>query len=283
MIKRTLVFIITLILLTNLASALIINSVAADTLAPGQEGLIRIEVENIFDDDAKDVSLALQFKDIPFIPIGTSEQSTDEIEEDEDEDFVFRVKTANDAKPGDYEIPYTLTFEIDNDDRSRSGTIGIKVRANPDLVFTADSNNAVQGRQSQINFKIINKGFFDARFVSVRIIPEGFTLLSESEVYIGTVDSDDFETATFDARFNKDNSDFVAVIEYIDFDNKKIIENVEIPLTVYSQEKAIELGIIKKSNTLTIALILIAIILLWILYRTIRRRQRLKRSLRNGN
>ena len=44
------------------------------------------------------------------------------------------------------------------------------------------------------------------------------------------------------------------------------------------REKALELGIISKNNTLMYALIVVILIILWIAWRSFRKRQRLKRS-----
>ncbi len=282
-ITKSMVLILSILMLTlNLSSALIINSVTTDTLTPGQEGIIRIEIENPFDDKVEDVSLNLQFTNLPFIPIGSSEQSIEEIEDNEEEVFVYRIKSSSNIAPGDYEIPYTLKYVIDSVEKSRIGAIGVKVQANPDLSFSISTENPVQNKQGSITLKIVNKGFSDARFVSIKALPEGFTLLSEDEIYIGTVDSDDFETATFDVIFQNQNSDFVAVVEYKDFENKKIIENVNLPIKVYSEEKAIELGITPKNNTLIYVAIAIAIVFVIILWRVLKKRRRLKRSLRNN-
>ncbi len=263
----------------RLASALTINSVTADTLLPGQEGKIRLEIENTLNKDVIDVSLILQFNTIPLTPIGSSEQSVDEIREDDEETFVFGLKAETDIKPGDYEIPYTLSYEIEGKEKSRQGSIGIKVRAHPDLAFSVTTENPVEDQQGSINLKVINKGFSDARFVSVRALADGFTLLSDDEVYIGSVDSDDFETATFDVVFKTRDASFNALVEYTDFDNKRIIKTLTLPFRVYSKEEAVELGIIKRDNTFVYIGIVIMLVLLWIFVRMIRKRRRLKRSM----
>jgi len=274
------------LLTSNMASAVVVNSVIADTFVPGQEGKVRIEIENILNDDVEDLSLFLKFTNLPFIPIGTSEQSIDEIKEDEDEDFVFTFKASSTIAPGDYEIPYTIEYKIQGDEDiiKKDGSLGVKVKANPVLSFTTALENPVEGRRGTITLKIVNKGFSDARFVSVRILPEDFTVLSGTEVYIGEIESDDFETVTFNVIFNKISPNFQAIIEYLDFDNQKVIENLELPLTVYSQKRALEIGIIQPSNTTTYLLLALTLVLLIIFWRIFRKRQRLKRSqiLREG-
>jgi hypothetical protein len=276
--KIAIIFALVLALVLNQASAVIVQYVQTSTLSPGQEGLIEMEVENILEDDAEDVSLTLIFANLPFIPIGTSELTIDELEENEDENFFFRIKASNKVVPGDYEIPYTLEFKINDVEKSRTGTIGIKVTADTKLSYSVDTKNPIIKQQGQIIFKVINKGFSDARFVSVKVLPEDFTLLSDDEEYIGTIDSNDFETVSFEVIFKETNSDFIAVVEYLDFNNKKKIETVILPLIVYSQERAIELGLMKKDTTPQIIAIAIFLILIWILWRIIRKRRKLKKS-----
>lgn len=278
---KSLAFLLSLILTINLASAVVVNFVEVSPIAPGEEGEIKIEIENNFDNDVKDVSLLLDFTGSPFIPVGTSEQSVDEIEEDEEEDFLFKFRASTNTVPGQYEISYTLSYEDPDDPKSRQGTIGVKVTANPDLDFSLTADNPVLNNQGRVSLKIINKGFFDARFVSVRVIPEGFTLLSDDEEYVGEVESDDFETANFDVVFTDTDAKLLAIVEYRNFENEKVIENIELPVTVYTQDEAIALGIIQQSPTVFYVAAVVVLIILIILWRWWRKRQRLKRSMKN--
>lgn len=272
-----------ILLISNLASAITINSVDTTTLAPGEEGTIRIEIENNLNDQAEDITFRLDFTDLPFIPIGNSEFSVNELDEDEDEDFTFRIKASQDITPGDYEIPYTLTYFINGEEKpERKGSIGVTVEADPELSYTVSTETPVQGRQGQITLRIVNKGFADAKFVNVRILPQGFTLLSEREVYIGTIDSDDFETATFDVIFDEVAPTFSATVEYRNFNNERITKNINLPFEVYTEQDAIKAGIIQPSYTLYYIIAVVVIIILLIIWRSIRKRRRLKRSMQNS-
>lgn len=251
-----------------------IKSVSTDSLSPGESGEIRVEIENTLGADAKDISFSLTFNGLPFIPLGSSEDALEELDEDDDEELSFEIKAANDIEPGDYEIHYTLEYSVDNEHKKRTGSIGVRVEAHPDLIFSLSTDKPVIGNQDRISLKIVNKGFADAKFVSVKIVPEGFTLLSEEEVYIGTIDSDDFETADFDVIYRDQHPLFSAMVEYTDFDNERVTENVRLPVTVYTQEKAVELGFVEKNNAPFYIGIVIAIVLVFILYRMLRKRAR---------
>jgi hypothetical protein len=278
--KKILLALAIVLVLSSLASALTITSVFVDDISPGEESTIRVEIENNLEEDAQDVSLVLSFTDLPFIPVGTSEESAEEIEEGEEEDFVFRIRASNDATAGNYEVPFTLTYEVNDEVQARSGTFGVQISADPDLTFTVSTDSAIIGNQGTITLNIINRGLSDARFVSVRVLPEDFTLVSDSTEYIGEVESDDFETVSFDVLFTDENPSFNAIVTYRDFNNKDVIEEIELPVTVYTRERALALGIIQPSYAgFYIALVIILVILL-IVWRIIRKRRRLKNSMK---
>lgn len=264
----------------NTVSALNIKTVNVDTLSPGSIGVINIKIENNLDYDAQQVSLILQFTGMPFIPVGSSEDSIAELDEDDTDELIFRVKATNDIAPGDYKIPFILSYNINNAQKQSKGSVGITVKANPVLSFSVSASNPVINQQGKLTLKIINTGFADARFVSLKAIPSpaDYTLLSDSEIYIGKISSDDFETSTFDVIYKSQNAIFIAILEYTDFDNKKITRSINLPMQVYTEEKALELGIIKKNSLPLYIGIVIALIVLWFVYRAIRKRIRRSRS-----
>ena len=84
----------------------------------------------------------------------------------------------------------------------------------------------------------------------VVIIPEGYTLLSESKVYLGTISSDDSQRESFTVVFDKQDPILTAQVTYKNFDNQLVTKIVNLPLTVYSKEEALKLGLVKPDNNL---------------------------------
>jgi len=278
-INKIKIFCTTLVLLLLIlqVSAATLTSVDQSRVLPGGETSLSLTIENTHNDDIEDVFLVLETEGTPFTPIGSSQASTDKIRDGRDERFTFRLKTTNSASPGNYEIPYTLTYDLGNRSLERSGSIGLVIYGSPELEYTASAETPVVGRQTAVTIRIINKGFADAKFLTVRINPQGFTLLSEDNVYIGTVDSDDFETTTFDVHLTSQIATIGGVVEYKNFENRNIVENINIPLKVYTADEAIELGIIKASNTGLYLGIIILVIIAWIIWRGIKRGRKKKR------
>ncbi|MDD5012097.1 MAG: hypothetical protein PHQ66_00410 [Candidatus Nanoarchaeia archaeon] len=275
--------IIVLILLTlstlSIASAMTVKSVEATNFQPGSQQEITIEVKNTLDDDTEDVSLTLDLSKLPFTIID-SDSDDIEISSDDTEGFDFTIKASSEAKAGDYQIPYTLSYKNNETTavETKTGTFSLTIEANPELVYTVSTEKAIVGSQGKITLKIVNKGLGDAKFVDVKIVPEGYTLLSEAENYVGTVSSDDSQTASFDVIFKDKNPTLTAQVEYKDFNNEKTTKTVTLPLTVYSTEEALALGIIKPDNTPVYMGIGIVIFAGWMIVRKIRKKKRINKA-----
>jgi hypothetical protein len=196
--------IIAIIMTISLASSLTIADVTSGTFSPGEEHSISVKIKNTLSKDVEDVSLALQLTGTGFSSVGSSEDQVDEILEDDTEKFTFRIKASSETKPGDYQIPYIINYKNINgtSQTPKQGSIGLTVEGNPDLEFVLIESNQVLNQKGKLDLKIVNKGFGQAKFVSVKLSPIGFSLLSENNVYIGSINSDDFETASFDVIFN---------------------------------------------------------------------------------
>jgi len=271
------------IILASFASALTISSINPSEISPGEEKLITIKVRNNLGEDVSDVSLNLIFANNPFIPVGSSEDQIDEILDGDSESFKIKIKASNDAKPGDYDIAYTLSYKNNKGVvQQETGTIGFIVTGDPSLGFVLIKSNPIVGQKGSITLKIVNSGFGDAKFSSVKIIPSGYSVLTEDSVYIGTIESDDFETASFDVIFSANVNLVSFVVDYTDFNNEKITKMVNLPLNVYTRDEALRLGIIQKSNTALYAIVVIVVIVLWIVYRRWKKARKLKKSKENG-
>jgi uncharacterized membrane protein len=260
-----------------LASAAVITRADADNLSPGSTGSLRVGVKNDLGKDIEDVSFSLALAGLPITPLGSSEKTISDLEDAESKDFFFTLRAANDAKPGDYNIPYALKYK--DSLTPSTGTIGVRITGKTEIVLTTLTENPIVGEKSKINLKIINKGNAEARFASVKVFPSKYTLLSDEQVYIGTINADDFETATFDVVFNSKNIHLSGILEYKDFDNKKIIKDIDESLAIYTKEEAIQKGIISKNNVSTYIIVFIIIIIIWLVVRAIRKRMRKSRSL----
>ncbi len=220
--KILIAFLIPLLVFTTLTCALSVNSVSVDKVSPGEDGIIKVNVENDGNRDIDFLSFNIEFPEDKIIPIGSSSASLNELKEDDDETFAFRFKVANNLAAGTYSLSYLINYEENNAKREQKGTIGIVVSAEPELEVTADIESPIIGQQGTLNIRVVNKGLADARFVSLSIESDDITFLGERSEYIGTIDSDDIESVSFDIIPTTRRPDLSVRIEYKDFEKLDI-------------------------------------------------------------
>lgn len=263
----------------------LVSAVSVDsdfvTFYPGGEERLHVDVENTESYDIEDVSLRLELSTVPFISVGGSQKNVDDLDTDDDDSTSFLLRAATDATPGDYNIPYTLTYvNLDTDDAvSEQGTLGVRISAKTDLTFNAyTSDNAIIGKQGTLNLEIINRGLGEVKSMTVELLPDGYALLSKQTYFIGSVDSDDTDIASFDVVYESTTPTLRAQITYKDFDNKEQEQLVVLPFDVYTQQEAKDLGLVTQSNVGIVVGIVLVLLILWFVYRRIRKKNKRKNN-----
>lgn len=261
----------------NFVSAISVSDVSQEELFSGETVQLKIDLKNNLDEDVEDVFFNLRFENVPFISIGASGKSYDEFNDGDVKSFSINVKSSQNIEPGDYSVPYVLSYvNLNGDKTEKEGSIGIVVGAKTELNFNVELDTNIIGEQGKVSLKIINKGFGEIKFVNVKIIPEGFTIIGKDSDYIGSIDSDDFESATFDVLFNKKNAKAVIIVTYKDFNNIEQVETIQENLEILSREEGIQRGIIQKDNTFIYVVSIIILIVLWLIYRRLKKRLKKK-------
>ncbi len=284
----TIFSIIILVLTLNIISSVIVESVSVESMSPGKTGRVTVELENNLEEDVDDVSIGLNLNSQTtpgFSTDGASEKSEDTIDEGDSESFSFALKIGNDVKPGDYNIPYTIKYTDPDTEETvtKTGSFGVSIKADTELDFAIETKDAIVGRQGKVSLEIINEGLGEIKSVSVEIEPKGMDVVSKEKVFVGTVNAEDSDIVTWDVIFKRQNPTLNAEITYKDFDNTDQTTTVSLPVKVYTQEEALENGLIKKSNSGMILGVIVALILLYVLYRQLKKRNRKKKNSQNNN
>jgi len=268
--------ILLIVLSFQFLSAIIVDSDYI-TIYSGESGKVTLNIENNENFDIEDVSVALDLSDLPFTSIGSSEKDLEDLDEDDDDSVSFTIRASTDIIPGDYDIKYILKYvsaENNSETYEKTGTFGLRVSAKTDIDFSVETDgNAIIGQSGRVSLEIINKGLGEIKSVSVQIFPQGFELLSGDKIFVGSIDADDSDSASFEVIYKTANPSLSARIEYKDFDNKDQIETVDLSFKVYTREQALELGIIKNPNY-TVPVIIVILILAFFIYRIIRKKRK---------
>ena len=280
--------ILVLISLTNVVSALSVQNVHIfpETIAPGESASIDIFLENNLDNDAEEVSVSLDLTSptLPFAPYASSSEITvEEISQDQSQKFSFEIIALTNAESGIYKIPIAINYKVDGIvEPTKYSLISVIVNAKPVLSLEVEDGLLLEGGKNEVSIRVINQGLAYAKFLNVEIgSSTHYTILSKKSVYIGDLDSDDFNTADFELYFKSKSPSKVNVpisVTYRDSLNKEYTEEFTLQVKVYTQDQAIKLGLMKKSNTVTYVIVVVVLIVLWIIYRRLKKRRKLKKA-----
>ncbi len=274
-----------------------------DLIKPGEEVKLNVKVKNMADSTMKDVSFKLDltlstflsqatltasdsvtaFNALPFAPIGsTSEKKIYSLESGGEHIFSYDLITYSDAESRVYKVPIIITYYDELETQYvKTDIIGLIVGTKPDLSVVIDETELHVGRRTgNVIIRFINKGFSDVKFLDVNLREtDEFELLSSSEVYVGNVDSDDYETAEYEiymtngAAREEKTITLPLYIEYKDANNNVYTEEYDLPLKILEPEK---LGIQSGVGTGTVLLVVIVIGAIVFFY--LRRRRKKKKK-----
>jgi len=260
------------------AYALTINSVLTNPsqIAPGRVSIIELSLENNGEEKITDVSVSLDLANVPFAPeLSSSEFNFDEIKDGRIEYATFKIRALNDAQAGIYKIPIKITYNEEGTVKQSSSLISLIINSPPILDASIEKGLLLKGSENAVSVKIINKGLSNVKFLEIEIGKSSYySITSPENVYIGDLDSDDFDSAEFNVYFKVNAPSTLNVpitLRYMDALNNKSEETFNLDARVYSREQAIQLGLIKTNNTYIYVIVVIVLIVIYIIYRRIRK------------
>ena len=284
---------IIIILSFHLASALVISDVltSPSTVQPGQTVTLSFNVENNAGDEINDVTIILLlngftqtitgtsfqqvYAAVPLSPYQSSNiQTFDRIKEDKSENLEFELIVNSDADSGTYKIPVQMDYKIGNNKTTDVGVISVIVNAKPILSVSSENAGIVKSQVNDVTIKIVNSGLGDAKFLSVKIgAINGASIIGADSFYIGNINKDDFDTVKLSLSLNQNSQSIISIpleITYKDSTTKEYIQAENVAVKAYTNQEAIKIGLIQKSNIGLYIGLVILVIVAYIVYRIIR-------------
>src|SRR3989344_1229725 len=177
-----------------------------DVIAPGAKAKVTMVMKNYATSLLKDIRVSLDLgksgdESTPFSPVGsTNEKVITYMEPQSSKTMEFDLLVDPDAVSKSYKVPLSIRYS-DSTGRnfSKSNILTLVVGAEPDVSVGIDTTTIYSDdTMGELTVKIVNKGLPDMKFVNVKLAKsEKYRIISPSEVYIGNIDSDDYETADF--------------------------------------------------------------------------------------
>ena len=239
---------------------------SGEYLIPGKEAIVAIELTNMAQSVIRDIAVRLDltmstiasnprtlapgtavidsyYNALPFVPMNSvTEKRIAKLDPGESAIFEYTIRTFADAESKTYKVPLIVTFKDElSKNFTKADILGLVVGAEPDIAVTINDDTVYGKGKGTVQFRIVNKGVNDVKFLTVFMESNGdFEVMSAKQIYIGDVDSDDYETADF-SLLVKDVEDkklsLPIKLEFKDANNKEFSEEYTIELTAYTQKE----------------------------------------------
>ena len=244
-------------------------SAEPSVVAPGSKAKLTITLRNYATSLLRDVKIVLDLgksgdEVTPFSPIGsTNEKVLAYLEPESSEPMEFELIADPDAVSKSYKIPISIKYsDALGRNFSKSNIVTMIVGGRPDVsVGIGSSTIYTAGTAGEITVKIVNKGLPDMKFVNLKLDKsDKYEIISLAEVYIGNIDSDDYETADFRLYVKKTPEKKITLpltVEYKDSNNKDYANTINLELPLYTSSEAKKLGLVQGNGKLNWVILIV--------------------------
>ena len=218
-------------------------------IVPGSEINAVVTLKNMVNVLMKEIEVDLDLSgDVPFTPIGsTTKKTLNSLNSGEEHDFIFDISVDADAESKVHKIPLIIKY---SDEFSKNYTIdtitGFKVATRPKLDYSIDSSEVYSsGKNGNVVIKVVNSGLADVKFLNVELLKtEDYEIISVPNVYLGNLESDDYETAEFKIYANsRKEVPLKLKVNYKDAFNEDYETEEKLMLPLYSSSELIKYGL----------------------------------------
>ena len=239
-----------------------------DPIPPGKEASITLKIKNNADSLVRDIKIKLDMTttEVPFAPVkSTTEKKLYQLDAGEDVTVTFNLIAEPDADGDIYKIPLLVSYADETGTQyMREDVISLKVASNPNLLATIDSTDIYSKKKSgNIIIRIVNRGLTNIKLLTAKLESnDNFEILSQEEVYIGNIDSDDYETVEFTLDIKSKEEIVILPLEltYMDATNKDFKQTKEVELRMFSEADAQKVGMVEeRSIGFTIIFLIVAV------------------------
>ncbi len=240
-------------------------------IIPGSQSQFEVTVRNAQASTLRDVTVSLDLADTDLATIGTTtKQTLPRIEGGAQTTFRFQLVADPEAQSGIARIPLTFTFmNADGTEVTQTETVGILVHAKPDVTVLIDRvTRSADEKELIVLTRIINKGLSQVKFAEVSVAAaDGYTVSGRTEVYVGNIDSDDFQTAEFTIKPTGETAALKGTLTYRDALNQPY--SVPVQLSVVAPAKASSGG----SGIIVVIVVAVLVVIGFVVFRRSRKKK----------
>jgi len=244
-------------------------------IAPGGVGTINVTIRNAGDTEIKDVRVQIiPPSGISFLDDVSKRQIATILPSGSDE-LSFNIIASPTIEEGVYSSYIIIDYlNKIGDEMQENDTFAIIIKSHPEIFVKIEDSEIYKGNGiGDVTITFVNNDIADIKFLTVELSESGdYDIISPNRMYIGDLDSDDFESVDFTMKLLNE-KDYVTLplkITYKDSLNKDYAQDISVDLRV---RDAKDLGNGGVSSTLILIILVAIVIVIWVIYRIIRKKR----------
>ncbi len=245
-------------------TSLIVNGIDfPERVPPGSTHTMDIELENLANGYFRNIDVNANIEDEDLTTIGSSRERVSLIDPLSTETVSFDINVDEDADNGVYRVPLDFRYQNEvGDEIEVTQTTGLVVGGQPTLdVGIEETDIRTAGVRDTVTFNIINKGDGQASFVDFHLEEsEDYDVISENNEYLGSMISDDYQTAEFEVYVEDgiETLEFPVTLEYQNEQGERTNQTVNVERRLFTSDELDRYGLSDRgSNIAVIAVVLV--------------------------
>jgi len=221
-------------------------SIEPEEVSPGQPVKVSLSLKNYADSYLRDVSVRLALDKSGFVPYKSPDYKVlKQVDAYNTAVVEFDIISDKSLESKVHSIPVEISY-LDNFGSRyvRNSSLGLIVKDELNYILNIDQTEVFSEKDTgSVVFSFYNTGTSDINFATLEMLEsEDYEILSPQLVYLGNVESDDFESGEFKVylRKVKREIEFKLRIKYKDNYNKEYTKLVVLPLKIYSEKDAVK-------------------------------------------
>lgn len=239
-----------------------------ERIAPGSTTTLTLGIENLATVLLKDIHVVLDLTDSSFSPIGsTSEKILRQLKSGEKSIVEFTLAADASAVPKVHKLPLTINYTSSGgQSRAVSSSLGAIVDSPAEYVLNLEDTSVyVPDSKGTIVVSLSNIAAGDLKFVTLSLLSDSqYTILSPATVYLGTLESDDFETAEYEIYIKPGVEQSIALaldVSYKDSYNNAYKDHQTLTIPIYSSGEAQNYGLVEKTSSWWVWILVVVILI----------------------
>ena len=274
-----------------------------EKIPQGEVATVNVEITNPDTAAIRDITVKFELPN-ELIPLGsTTERKINKLLAGKTSVVSFDIMAAPNAEAHAYKTPLVITFADETGAiTTKNESVGLLVGSEDSYALNVDESSAFTANtKGTFVLSVANTGPNELKFVTVNIEPSNdYTIVSNSKVYLGNLDPDDFETSEFTVitHVQKQGSNcwipfkcaspntmnLNIALDYRNSYNQPITEKRTVSVPIYTSSEIKQYGLAPTSSfgLVTIIFLVILLIYLYLSYKHWRKEKHLGVGLQKG-